>query len=189
MNRPDAISLENIQEEPVGFEFELALPAASLDREPLVELSPVRFTGEVSRIEGGFRLDGEISYRGRLECSRCLVAYPFDEEEHFSLTLYQRSPAAPGEIALGKSDLDAYFYEEPTVAVVPIVEERIQLAVPMKPLCSPECRGLCPQCGAELNSGPCGCESETTDPRWEALKVLRGSPEEDRVSLKISKKV
>ncbi|HTD52086.1 MAG TPA: hypothetical protein VK780_03595, partial [Thermoanaerobaculia bacterium] len=67
MNRPDAMSLENIQEEPVGFEFELELPAASLDREPLVELSPVRFTGEVSRIEGGFRLDGEISYRGRLE--------------------------------------------------------------------------------------------------------------------------
>jgi len=90
---------------------------------------------------------------------------------------------------LEKSDLDAYFYEEPSVPVLPIVEERIQLAVPMKPLCSAECRGLCPQCGAELNSGPCGCESETTDPRWEALKVLRGSPEGDRVSLKISKKV
>jgi DUF177 domain-containing protein len=135
MKRPDTISLESIVDEPVRFAFELPLPAESLDREPLVALSPVRFTGEVSKIEGGYSLDGDISYRGELECSRCLNPYPFEEKEHFSLTLYPRTAAVPGERALEKSDLDAYFYEDSSVAVAPIVEERIQLAVPMKPLC------------------------------------------------------
>ena len=189
MKRPDTISLENIADEPVRFAFELPLPAESLDREPLVALSPVRFTGEVSKIEGGYSLDGDLSYRGELECSRCLNPYPFEEKERFSLILYPRTAPAPGERALEKSDLDAYFYDDANVSVAPIVEERIQLAVPMKPLCRPDCRGLCPQCGADLNSGPCACEPETTDPRWEALKVLRSSRAEGAASHKISKKV
>ena len=189
MKRPDTISLENIVDEPVRFDFELPIPVESLDREPLVVLSPVRFTGEVSKIEGGFSLDGDISYRGQLECSRCLNPYPFEEKEHFSLTLYPRVAPAPGERALEKSDLDAYFYDAPNVPVAPIVEERIQLAVPMKPLCRPDCRGLCAQCGADLNPGPCACEPETSDPRWEALKVRRSSGSEDASSHKISKKV
>jgi uncharacterized protein len=189
MKRPDILPLESVLDEPVAFDFELAPPVSSLDREPLIEISPVRFAGEVSRIEAGFSLEGQISYRGRLECSRCLAAYPFEEDEHFSLLLYKRAPAKSGEVALEKSDLDAYFYEEPSISVTPIVEERIQLAVPMKPLCSPECRGLCVRCGADLNSGPCGCPTEIMDPRWEALKALPGAAGPESRALRVTKKV
>lgn len=187
MTRPDSISLEDIQDEPLGFAFELTLPSASLDREPLLEVSPVEFSGTVSRMESGFSLDGRIRYGGELECSRCLAAYPFKEDEHFSLSLYPRPSPAPDEVALEESDLDAYFYDEPVLAVVPIVEERIQLAVPMKPLCRPDCQGLCPQCGTDRNSGKCDCAPKTDDPRWEALKVLRKP--QTPASLKDSKKV
>ena len=47
------------------------------------------------------------------------------------------------------------------------------MALPMKPLCKPDCKGLCPSCGKDLNLGACGCTHETIDPRWEALKALK----------------
>jgi len=59
------------------------------------------------------------------------------------------------------------------VSVAPIVEERIQIALPMKPLCREDCRGLCPQCGADRNVSPCSCVVEFIDPRWRALQVLK----------------
>ncbi len=177
MKRPATISLEQVLDEPVAFAFDLDVPASGLDREPLLALSPIRFEGEVTRIEGGFSVEGRLAYDGSLECSRCLAAYPFAQAERFTLVLYQRAAPEGGERELDKTDLDAYFYDHPEVPVVPIVEERIQLAVPMKPLCSPECRGLCPRCGADRNRAECGCVTEGRDPRWEALRVLAESHE------------
>jgi uncharacterized protein len=174
--KTDTLSLAKVLDEPVPFGFELSFSVADLDREPLLEISPVRFEGEVTRIEQGFALNGRLAYRGHLECSRCLAPYAFQESEAFSLVLYKRRPLGPEERELERADLDAYFFDEPEVAVAPIVEERIQLAVPMKPLCRPECRGLCPQCGADWNRERCNCAAETVDPRWEALRDLAEAP-------------
>lgn len=176
MNHPATLSLDAILDEPIAFVFELDFSLEALDREPLLEISPVRFQGEVSRIERGYALEGRLAYRGKLECSRCLVAYPFQTREDFSLLLYKgRMAGKPGEeeVALEKEDLDAYFYEDPVISVAPIVEERIQMAIPMKPLCREDCKGLCPQCGQDRNAGDCGCVAEVVDPRWEPLKSLK----------------
>ncbi len=173
MKRPNTLSLEGVRDEPVPFAFELSFTPAALDREPLVEISPVRLEGRVGRVEGGYSLEAELSYRGRLECSRCLAAYPFETDEQFSLLLYKRAPVLSEELALQKDDLDIYFYEEPSIAVAPIAEERIQMAVPMKPLCREDCRGLCPHCGDDLNLATCGCNVRPIDPRWNALAELK----------------
>ena len=171
--KPQTLPLEAIFDEPLAFAFELPFSARALDREPLVEISPVRFDGQIARVGGGYALEGRLFYRGKLECSRCLEPYPFQEREEFSLFLCKRKPAAGEEVALEKEDLDACFYDEPDVPVAPIVEERIQMAVPMKPLCREDCRGLCPHCGQDLNREKCGCVAETADPRWEALRELK----------------
>ena len=173
MKTPDALSLESVLDEPVPFSFELAFSTEKLDREPLLEVSPVLFEGEISRIEKGFALEGRLSYQGRLECSRCLAGYPFETREDFTLLLTKRITAAGGEISLQGDELDEYFYDDPVVPVAPIVEERIQMAVPMKPLCREDCRGLCPRCGEDLNVTECGCAAEEADPRWEALRLLK----------------
>ena len=136
-------------------------------------ISPVEISGEVLRIEGGYALSARLVYEGELECSRCLAAYPFREDETFSLVLYPRRPAAQGEVELGKDDLDAMSYDDPVVPLAPIAEERVQMALPMKPLCRPDCKGLCVTCGKDLNQGPCGCAHEAADPRWEALRALK----------------
>lgn len=170
---PNSISLEAAEQHPVPFDFELEFPLSGIDREPLVELSPVRFSGQVMPIEGGFSLDGLLGYDGRLECSRCLAAYPFRSQEAFSLVLYPHEKGQDPERELGRDELDVFFYDDPEVPVAPMVEERIQMAVPMKPLCREDCRGLCPACGADLNQGDCACNAKTIDPRWEALQKLK----------------
>ena len=171
--KPETLSLEAAETAPVSFDFELAIPLADLDRVPLVELSPVRFSGEVAAIEGGFSVAGRLAYSGSLECSRCLAPYPFSVDEDFSLVLYPHKAGQAPERELGRDELDVSFYDAPEVPVRPIVEERIQMAVPMKPLCREDCAGLCPTCGADRNRGDCGCRTETTDPRWEALSKLK----------------
>jgi uncharacterized protein len=87
--------------------------------------------------------------------------------------LLPRRPAVDGEVALQKNDLDVSFYDDPTVPVVPIAEERVQMAIPMKPLCREDCKGLCPRCGQDRNVLTCNCSLEETDPRWDALRALR----------------
>ena len=166
--KPETLSLEAVSDEPLLFSFELPFSIEALDREPLLAISPVRFAGKVARVEGGYVLEGGLAYHGRLECSRCLEPYPFEQQEEFVGEQFRLVDAAHE-----KEDLDACFYDEPAIAVAPIVEERVQMAVPMKPLCRADCRGLCPHCGQDLNSGECGCAVEVVDPRWEALKKLK----------------
>ena len=55
----------------------------------------------------------------------------------------------------------------------PILIEQLQLNVPMKPLCRVDCKGLCPECGAELNAGACPCGETKVDPRWGTLAALK----------------
>ena len=173
MNAPTNFSLEAIVDEPLRFDFEIFFSTKEFGREPLLDISPARIAGEVARVEGGHSLSARLSWKGKLECSRCLAPYDFSDDEEFSLLLYQRAPVAEGELSLAKDELDAYFYDDPVVSVAPIVEERIQIALPIKPLCREDCRGLCPQCGADRNVSPCSCVVEFIDPRWRALQVLK----------------
>jgi len=172
--KPASVSLDAVLDEPLRFAVPLQLGVAALDREPLVAISPLELSGEVIRIDGGYALSARLVYEGQLECSRCLAAYPFREDDTFSLVLYPSKAVADAEeLELAKDDLDAVFYDDPVVALAPIAEERVQMALPMKPLCSPECKGLCPGCGKDLNQGPCGSSHEAVDPRWEALRALK----------------
>lgn len=173
MRPANSLSLDDVLDEPVPFAFELFFSIERLDREPLLEISPVRLEGEVARAEKSFLLDARLAYRGRLECSRCLASYPFEAAEDFSLVLKKRAAEGRQDAAPSSEDLNEYFYEDPILPVTPIAEERIQMAVPMKPLCREDCRGLCPRCGQDWNFADCQCAVELTDPRWEALRQLK----------------
>ncbi|MEP6993850.1 MAG: DUF177 domain-containing protein [Acidobacteriota bacterium] len=168
-----AISLESVPDEPLRLESELPVSVAAIDREPLVALSPLRLSGALSRIEGGFALAAQLTYEGKLECSRCLAEYPFREDEAFSLILYPRQRQPGVDLELERGSLDTLYYDQPVIELSPIAEERVQMAIPMKPLCRPDCAGLCPTCGQDLNLGSCACARDAVDPRWEALRAIQ----------------
>ena len=66
------------------------------------------------------------------------------------------------------------YYRDERIELSQMILEQIVLALPMKPLCQPDCRGLCPQCGANRNQESCSCAPDTSDPRWAGLKELLG---------------
>ncbi len=114
-----------------------------------------------------YRLDIHIRTHGHYICDRCLA--PFEREfEARMLQIYQMGPLDEGldeevlELAPNAVEID----------IDPVLSEMIILNHPVKMLCSEDCKGICPNCGADLNHEACRCGSVPMDPRWEELRKL-----------------
>jgi uncharacterized protein len=86
--------------------------------------------------------------------------------------------AGEGESAMasdeGEADLIIIKDGEHLVDISEVMRQAVMLAIPLKPLCKEECRGLCPSCGVNLNEESCDCKNEEPDDRWEGLRNLSG---------------
>jgi uncharacterized protein len=136
--------------------------------------APVRLEMDVEKgPRDAFHLRGRVSTRLELTCSRCLAPLEIPVDAPFDLRyLPQTENHGEGEIEIGDDDLGTAYYREGTLDVAELIREQFQLALPMKPLCSEACRGLCPECGGNLNRTECGCRPTWEDPRLAALKGL-----------------
>jgi uncharacterized protein len=83
--------------------------------------------------------------------------------------------ATDDERALAEEDLETSYYRDDQIDLDELLREQFYLALPMKPLCLEECRGLCPQCGTNLNAGACACDTAWRDPRLEALRDIKNN--------------
>lgn len=123
-------------------------------REPLLVKGEAEYDGEVIKVRG--RIHALIE----AQCSRCLTSLikslDIDFDEKFS-----KSP-----------DDDVYPIYEDFINLEEMVVDNLILSVPLKFLCSEECKGLCPKCGKNLNFESCNCEKDDIDPRFAALKDL-----------------
>jgi uncharacterized protein len=77
---------------------------------------------------------------------------------------------------LHERDLDFAVYENEQIDIDEMVLEQLELELPSRVLCSEDCRGLCPQCGADLNVEQCDCKAPI-DPRWQALADIKAGIE------------
>jgi DUF177 domain-containing protein len=136
--------------------------------------TPVELSMDVEKAEPGvFRVRGRATTRLMLECGRCLDAMEVPVDARFELRYVpQEDNRGEDEREIVEDDLTTAFYREGALDVVDMLREQFQLALPMKPLCAESCRGLCPECGANLNRADCGCEPKWVDPRLEPLKAL-----------------
>jgi uncharacterized protein len=114
---------------------------------------------------------GEFDAAVPLTCSRCLEE--FRRPVHAAVAArYAPRPAVPGDVELGSDDLDLDFYDHDELNLDSLIETETTLALPMKPLCREDCRGLCPVCGGNRNVTPCTCEGRAPDPRLAVLRDL-----------------
>lgn len=121
------------------------------------------------------RVVGQLSTNLEIACARCLEPVPYGVERQFDL-LYRPAGSdigEDGEVEMQDKDAAISYYEGEGVELAELVREQILLDVPLKTVCSEDCKGLCPHCGKNLNTGECQCETEAADPRWEALKGLK----------------
>jgi DUF177 domain-containing protein len=110
---------------------------------------------------GVLRVTGRVQADPMLECSRCLKAFPYhvDSELEIDLAPVKGMATAP-EHELAGSELDMEFYEGEEIEPLDIIKEQVLIAIPMVPLHRPDCRGLCPVCGTDLNEADCGCKKD-----------------------------
>jgi uncharacterized protein len=128
---------------------------------------------DIHKDQDRYRLVGTVRATLQLGCSRCLEPYTVPAACAFDLRYLPQAANTGGEEQeVGEDDLSTAFYRDAAIDLADLVREQLYLALPMKPLCRPECRGLCPQCGTNLNRETCGCERRWVDPRLEGLRAL-----------------
>jgi DUF177 domain-containing protein len=126
-----------------------------------------------------YRAGTEIFLSGTLEatttasCSRCAEEFDLPSHRSFRYVLAPKVMSGDNDFALKAEDLEFSFYQGDEVDLTPLIREQALLALAERPLCREECRGLCPQCGANLNQGDCGCTAGGFDPRFAVLRGLK----------------
>lgn len=149
--------------------------AAALATDPAVcrPQGRVALAFDIHKDRQQFRLVGRVAGTLGLSCSRCLEEFPLQVDEPFDvLCLPASENTGEQEREIEEDDLTTAFYRDQTIDLGQLVTEQFYLAVPMKPLCRDDCRGLCPQCGTNLNAGACGCTHAWVDPRLAGLRDL-----------------
>jgi uncharacterized protein len=136
--------------------------------------APVTLSLDVEKSgQGIFRVIGHAATTLQLECGRCLEPFDMPLDVRWDLR-YMPAVAAAAEPdrEITEDDLTTAFYRDESLDVIEMLREQFQLVLPMKPLCAESCRGLCPECGANLNRTECGCQPRWEDPRLAPLKGL-----------------
>jgi uncharacterized protein len=131
------------------------------------------------RTKAGVLVTAQLRTQSHEQCSRCLreaecpLSLSIEEEFLQSVDVLTGAP-----LPLPDDPVAFRIDTHHTLDLSEAVRQYWATALPMQPLCQPDCRGLCPRCGQDLNQGPCACPSEEYDARWAALANLRSEQEE-----------
>lgn len=116
---------------------------------------------------------GNLETEIRQECSRCLEPTTLKVGGDFVYTLVPEKAEVEEDIELTAQELETCYYRGDFIDLAPLICEQIVLQVPIKVLCYEDCKGLCPRCGTNLNTGSCSCRSDVVDDRLAVLKNFR----------------
>ena len=138
-------------------------------------VAPVELEFEIQKDKARFRLVGGVRTQLELTCSRCVEPYRFPIDATFDQRYLPASEASTeAEREVEEDDLETSYYSDDQIDLSELLREQFYLALPMKPLCREDCKGLCAQCGTNLNTGTCDCAPVWEDPRLAALKAIKG---------------
>ncbi len=151
-------------------ELKASPEALKLEAEGVTFEDPVQVDLTLTKNQEQLICRGKTTARVRLECSRCLAEYraSLRSDLAFVIDLGENSDQVD-------SEEEGYFLADPGATdfeIDDLVREAVLLSLPLKPLCSEECKGLCPSCGTDLNRSRCSCARESVDPRWDQLRGL-----------------
>jgi len=116
---------------------------------------------------------GQVTTVVELQCSRCLERFCYPIKLGFHLNLVE----SQFKEEFTSNDEDVIFFDRNEVEIQPFIEQLVFLEIPFAPICTEQCKGLCPECGTNQNLSQCHCRHENTDPRWDRLKDLKAGKE------------
>lgn len=131
-------------------------------------LAPIHMQMEVENTGSMFVAKGQLSTLIKLPCSRCLKEYTYPVDTPFDIVMAEDML----DPRLGPDEGVVLFHGD-EVDIKAEINQAVYMALPIGPVCEPNCQGLCPYCGIDKNSQTCNCEESNIDPRWEQLKNLK----------------
>lgn len=157
-----------------------SLPVGAVDYVPDIhQVGPLTLNGRAELIvehRGPRDFVEDIRLRAHFEgtfellCARCLEPVLVPLQGDFDLIYRPASvETGAGEHAITEDETEIGYYEKSGLLLEDAVREQVLLNLPGRALCRQECKGLCPQCGANRNTTDCGCGESPADPRWNAL--------------------
>jgi uncharacterized protein len=161
-------------------ELSFSEPEGEINR--ALGLGPIReyrLEGPVSVVLSYYRAGTELFFGGELtaatvaSCARCAEEFIAPSGRSFRYVLAPRSIGDDNNADLRAEDLEFSLYDGEEVNLTPLIREQMLLALPTRPLCREDCRGLCPRCGANLNECDCGCVIESPDARLSVLRSIK----------------
>jgi uncharacterized protein len=124
------------------------------------------------------RVKGHLEARVRQECGRCLAGFEAPLRSRFTLDYSRKIPqdvhknGAEG-IEVTADQIGMIYFEGEEIDFTDAIQEQVILAIPFNPVCKPECKGLCPRCGSDLNVEGCRCSNPTPDGPFAVLKDIK----------------
>jgi len=151
---------------------------ARLMGEQLTFLTPLHYRLRALKVDEIVEVEGYLHASFKLTCSRCLGALVQELDTDFAVTFAPDGAFAASQededgVELSADELGLSLYEGDEIDLRETIYEQIVLALPSKQLCSEECKGLCPNCGADLNHGTCQCDPEPFNSKFSALKHFK----------------
>lgn len=174
--------VSELEREPVEFDLQLA-PGAVDFGEEAEQVGALATSGHAEVIHEhrgpkdivpDIRLKGQFAGRLSVPCARCIEPAEIPLEAEFDL-IYRPlgADADAPERSITAPETEIGYYQKDSLALEDVLREQVLLALPVRTLCKPDCKGLCPRCGANRNLQSCTCDAGPSDPRWEALAGLR----------------
>jgi len=171
-------SVQELERRKIGFDVSISPGEIEyLDRD-LRQRGPLQAQGSVELLGntlGEIRVRGHLSVVMETDCGRCLEAaqIPIDSDFDLFYRPEERGGRPSEEVELHEGEAEIGFYEGGGLRLNDILREYVILSMPMYPVCSDDCRGICPVCGQNRNVRACSCEVKPVDDRWAALKKLQ----------------
>ena len=174
--------VSELEREPIDFDLELAPGAVDFgdEAEQAGQLAAAGRAEVLHEHRGprdivaDIRLRGRFAGRFQVPCARCVEPVEIPLGADFDLIF---RPAAADTEATERSitapETEIGYYQKDSLSLEDVLREQVLLSLPVRTLCKPDCKGLCPRCGANRNNQPCSCEVGPSDLRWEALAGLR----------------
>jgi uncharacterized protein len=146
------------------------------EKEAMPLAAPIMVRVKLERTGQRVLVKGPVSTTSRLVCSRCLEEFEQPIADILYMVFTPRNQAV--EMDDGMGSMNEEYYDGEEIDIWPILKENLLLSLPIKPVCRDDCRGLCAQCGLNLNIGECGCLVSTGHPGMARLKQLKGKLKE-----------
>ena len=166
------LDLRQFETFPARLSLEADADKVEIDYEGVVRLNSGRMDLEIQKAGDEFFCQGDAIASIRLTCARCLKE--FDRELDNSTNFIVCSKKWHDECRAEEDNEEYVFFQGSDLQadVSDVMRQSVIMSISLKPLCSEDCKGLCPSCGINLNDNSCNCQKGKVDTRWEALKKI-----------------